>query len=68
MHDRTSRVAPPREKVNPEKSEKMENLPTIEEKPAQAPVAPLGALRGAEYPTAPDKGGRGAAESGKQTK
>ena len=46
----------------------MENLPTIEKKPAQAPVALRGTLRGTEYPTAPDKGGRGAAEGGKQTK
>ena len=37
-------------------------------KPAQASVAPRGTLRGTEYPTAPDKGGRGAAESGKNTK
>lgn len=46
----------------------MENLPTIEEKPAQAPVTPRKAFKGTEYPAAPDKGGRGAAESGKQTK
>lgn len=38
------------------------------QKPAQAPVAPRGALRGTEYPAAPDKGGRGAAERGRQTK
>jgi len=44
----------------------MENLPTIEKKPAQAPVTPRKALRGAEYPAAPDKGGRGAAEGGKE--
>lgn len=37
-----------------------------EKKPAQAPVTPRGPLRGAEYPAAPDKGGRGAAESGKE--
>lgn len=37
-------------------------------KPAQAPVTPRKAFKGTEYPTAPDKGGRGAAESGKQTK
>ncbi len=38
------------------------------QKPAQAPVTPRKAFKGTEYPTAPDKGGRGAAESGKQTK
>jgi|GEM_PF-5803115 len=34
----------------------------------QYPVTPRKAFKGTEYPTAPDKGGRGAAEGGKQTK
>ena len=42
--------------------------PAFGKKPAQAPVTPRKAFKGTEYPTAPDKGGRGAAESGKQTK